>query len=159
MHFTFIKFGIGVDTSLGEPVDEDGDGIFTTTSPGCISADGITNSRTEPNDWQVKVEDSGKIENFNVFPNYPNPFNPFTEITYTISEQSHVKITVYSLSGVKVATLVDNHINAGSHSVKFDGSDLGSGVYLYRLESKKVFKNGEDAVVEIIVYNNSTNIS
>ena len=53
-----------------------------------------------------------------------------------------MKITVYSLSGVKVTTLVDKHMSAGSHSVKFDGTDLGSGVYLYRLESKGFSKMG-----------------
>ena len=142
-NYIFIKQGIGIDTSLGEPVDEIGDSIFTTNSPGCNNVDGITNPRAEPNDWQVNVKDSEKIESFNVFPNYPNPFNPSTTISFAIPEQSYITLSVYDITGQKVATLVDKHINAGSHSVIFDGSDLGSGVYLYRFESKGFSKMGK----------------
>ncbi len=73
----------------------------------------------------------------------PNPSNPITTITYSIKNPSHVKCVIYSITGQKVATLVDKHMSAGSHSVKFDGSDLGSGVYLYRLESKGFTKTGK----------------
>ncbi len=142
-NYIFIEHGTGVDTSLGDPVDEIGDGIFTTTSPGCINVDGITNPRAEPNDWQVNVENSEKIESFSIFPNYPNPFNPSTTINFSIPKQSYITLSVYDITGQKVATLIDKHMSTGSHTVKFDGSDLGSGVYLYRLESKGFNKTGK----------------
>ena len=73
----------------------------------------------------------------------PNPSNPKTTISYSIKTPSHVKLVIYSITGQKVATLVDKHMSAGKHSVIFDGSDLGSGVYLYKLESKGFKKTGK----------------
>ena len=75
--------------------------------------------------------------------NFPNPFNPSTTISFSIPKQSYIILSVYNITGQKVATLVDKHMSAGSHSVIFDGSDLGSGVYLYRLESKGFTKTGK----------------
>jgi len=59
--------------------------------------------------------------------NYSNPFNPSTTINFFIPKQSYVTLSVYDITGQKVATLVDKHIIAGKHSVIFDGSDFGSG--------------------------------
>ena len=66
-----------------------------------------------------------------------------TTISFSIPEQSYITLSVYDITGSKVATLVDKHMSVGSHSVIFDGSDLGSGVYLYRLESKGFSKMGK----------------
>ena len=70
----------------------------------------------------------------------PNPFNPITTIKYSIANPSHVKLAVYSITGQKVATLVDGSVSAGEHSVRFDGSNLASGIYLYRFTSKEYKK-------------------
>jgi len=75
--------------------------------------------------------------------NTPNPFNPSTTISFSISHQRHIILSVYDITGQKVATLVDSPMSAGSHSVIFNGSDLGSGVYLYKLESKGFTKTGK----------------
>lgn len=65
--------------------------------------------------------------------NYPNPFNPVTNIVYQIPEASKVTLEVYDLLGGKVVTLVDEYKYAGEYSVKFNGSNLSSGLYIYRL--------------------------
>jgi outer membrane protein assembly factor BamB len=67
--------------------------------------------------------------------NYPNPFNSSTTISYSLPEAGHTIISVLSVSGQKVATLLDEYKEAGTHSVQFDGNNLASGVYFYRMES------------------------
>jgi hypothetical protein len=65
--------------------------------------------------------------------NYPNPFNATTTISYMLPVGGTVSISVFSLDGKLVRTLVDENQSAGEHVVHFSGSDLSSGVYLYRL--------------------------
>lgn len=67
--------------------------------------------------------------------NIPNPFNPSTEISYFLSQPEHVRISVYDIVGRQIAILVDAQTQAGWHSVRFDGSNVPSGLYMYRLES------------------------
>ena len=74
---------------------------------------------------------------------YPNPANPVTTISYSINSPSAVKLSIYSINGQKVATLVDGTVSAGSHAVKFDGSKFASGVYFYRFESAGLNKTGK----------------
>lgn len=66
--------------------------------------------------------------------NYPNPFNPSTVISYQITVNSFVTLRVYDVLGREVVTLVDERQSAGYHTVKFNASNLPSGVYLYHLQ-------------------------
>lgn len=67
--------------------------------------------------------------------NFPNPFNPSTNISFSIPENAHVRLAVYDLLGRQVAQVVDAPMVAGSHTVTFDASSLTSGVYVYRIEA------------------------
>ena len=67
--------------------------------------------------------------------NYPNPFNPSTQIGFTLPESAQVSLAVYDVLGRQVQLLLDGAMEAGSHEVTFDASDLPSGTYLYRLET------------------------
>jgi len=74
----------------------------------------------------------GRME---LFPNYPNPFNPQTTIRYRISAASHVQVTVYNVLGKKIVTLVNKRQAAGVYRVTFNGKNLSSGIYLCRLKA------------------------
>jgi hypothetical protein len=66
---------------------------------------------------------------------YPNPFNSSCYIKFAIPEPAHVLIDVYNILGQKVATLLNEQQQAGEHTVVFDASNLGSGLYFYRLNA------------------------
>lgn len=70
---------------------------------------------------------------FILFQNYPNPFNPNTTIEYNILKQSYVTIKIYDLLGREIKTLLNEEKEAGNYEVQFNGSDIASGVYFYRL--------------------------
>jgi hypothetical protein len=76
---------------------------------------------------------------FELKQNYPNPFNPLTVIKYTVAGAggqrpgaSRTMLVVYDVLGRQVATLVDEMKAPGTYEVRFDGSGLASGVYIYR---------------------------
>jgi hypothetical protein len=69
--------------------------------------------------------------------NYPNPFNPATNIMFSLQNAGKVKITVYDVLGKVVSELLDQNMDAGDHSVLFDASNLTSGVYLYSIQTKQ----------------------
>ena len=79
-----------------------------------------------------------KANQFGMFANYPNPFNPITKITFSIPQGRNVQINVYSITGEKVATLVDGFLEKGFHSVEWNslnqyGNKVSSGIYIYEL--------------------------
>ncbi len=67
--------------------------------------------------------------------NYPNPFNPSTVIEFGLNKANDTKLVVYDLLGRKVATLVNEHLAAGTHRVNFDASNLAAGTYIYTLQT------------------------
>jgi hypothetical protein len=67
--------------------------------------------------------------------NYPNPFNPSTEISFQLPTDGTVRLQVFDITGRVVATLVDGPMSAGTHQVRFEGANLPSGLYLYRIET------------------------
>lgn len=67
--------------------------------------------------------------------NYPNPFNPETRIKFGLPKVGHVKLEVFNMLGQRVAVLLDERKPAGYHEVTFDGTELPSGVYYYRIQA------------------------
>jgi len=80
--------------------------------------------------WGFDVPD-----NYTLYGDYPNPFNPATTIRYALPHRSQVLLAVYNTLGQKVVTLVQGEQEGGSYEVRFDGSALASGMYFYRLQA------------------------
>lgn len=74
-------------------------------------------------------------EEFALHDAFPNPFNPSTQIQYTLPEATQVTLEVFNSVGQKVKELVNGQKSAGYHTTTFDASGLSSGVYLYRLST------------------------
>jgi len=72
---------------------------------------------------------------FELKQNFPNPFNPSTQITFALPNASDVTLEVFNVVGQKVGTLVNTRMNAGYHTVNFDASSLASGIYIYRIKA------------------------
>ena len=88
------------------------------------------------------MEDKDIPVTFHLFQNYPNPFNPVTKIKFQIPSVGtqravSVQMKVYDILGKEVATLVNEEKPPGSYEVEFDGSNLASGIYIYRLTAGK----------------------
>jgi len=77
----------------------------------------------------------------------PNPANPVAVLSFTIPQASPVRLAVYSVTGQHVATLLDGHTAAGSHTVMFDGSSRASGLYFYRFDTGDVRKTGKFTII------------
>jgi len=79
---------------------------------------------------------SGNETNLNSFElnqNYPNPFNPTTSISFNIPKNSHVNLKIYDVLGNEVSNYFNEFMQAGTYNLVFDGSNLSSGIYYYRL--------------------------
>jgi len=91
-------------------------------------------------------------DRFGLSQNYPNPFNPETSIRYTLPQAGHVKITIYSVTGAVVRTLVDRSQGAGMHFITWDGANdrgipVNSGVYFYTLRSGNINQTRKMALI------------
>jgi len=74
--------------------------------------------------------------NYKLSQNYPNPFNPSTKISFTLPSASSISLKVYDITGREVESLANNeYFSAGTHEIRFEGSNHASGVYFYRLFS------------------------
>jgi hypothetical protein len=83
----------------------------------------------------VEVELSGIPEEYSLFQNFPNPFNPSTVIRFDLPENSLVSIFIYNLLGEKVAVLLDETMEAGRYARSFNAEGLPSGLYIYMLQT------------------------
>jgi len=84
----------------------------------------------------LKVEDKGIPAAYQLFQNFPNPFNPSTTIEFTLPERSFVKLVVFNTLGQEVAVLVNEERGAGTHQIVWNAGEFPSGIYFYRLDAR-----------------------
>ncbi|UCD17987.1 MAG: T9SS type A sorting domain-containing protein, partial [Candidatus Zixiibacteriota bacterium] len=81
----------------------------------------------------VRLEAEAIPSGFVLHQNFPNPFNPITKISFTLPGASDVILEICNIRGQRVSTLIDEHLQEGTHGVLWDGTGMASGIYLYRL--------------------------
>jgi streptogramin lyase len=88
-----------------------------------------------PEAQSTEIEEDEQPRSFELRQNYPNPFNPRTNISFALSQSGRASLRVFDAMGREVARPIDNaFLPAGDHTASFDGAELPSGSYLYRLE-------------------------
>ncbi|MCX6165098.1 MAG: T9SS type A sorting domain-containing protein, partial [Ignavibacteriae bacterium] len=106
----------------------------STSSAPSLTIDGIKVATS----WTGIVSNVKPIstvaDKFVLSQNYPNPFNPVTNINFSIPTNGNAKLSVYNALGQQVQSLLNGSINSGTYSIQFDGKNLNSGLYFYKLE-------------------------
>ncbi len=139
-----------VNLKTGATTGEFGIGYMVTkNSPDLLKSINLTNQDSDAA-WadtlmnvKVNVTPATSVEETNnevvkdyvLGQNYPNPFNPTTTISFSLPKGDNVKLDVFNSNGEFVQTLVDGHVGAGTSTVKFDASNLASGIYLYKIQA------------------------
>lgn len=82
-------------------------------------------------------------DEFVLHPNYPNPFNPTTTISFDLPQKSDVHLAVYDILGREVAILIDREMYAGNHRIEFNAAELSSGVYVYMLRAGDIIRTNK----------------
>lgn len=112
-------------------------GPYSNITAIAINQTGSTSAFSKPSSITAVEGTAGALapRQFSLFHNYPNPFNPSTMIRYDLPQRSHVSLAVFSALGQHVVQLVNEEVDAGQHSVRFEAGNLAGGVYFTRLQA------------------------
>jgi len=125
---------VGADTSF------DSFSFFKLGSDGSNYCSGWDNFGESLDRIDERSQEGLSPSSFYLLTCHPNPFNPTTAISYTLRVASRVNISIYNVTGSKVATLIDRGNAAGAYEVMFDGRDLPSGIYFARLTAGELIQ-------------------
>lgn len=144
------------DFSTG--VSYDGNWIFTNEYDEVFVAGNMANSSTGTNFLAMKINENIEVSTAPIRDevpnkialkqNYPNPFNPATTIEYEVIKQGEVSVRVYDQMGRFVRELVKSHHSPGMYSISFDGKNLASGIYYFRLQTSDEQHIGKAVLVK-----------
>ncbi|MBK7229800.1 MAG: T9SS type A sorting domain-containing protein [Ignavibacteriales bacterium] len=82
-----------------------------------------------------EINDGEIVNDFSLSQNYPNPFNPSTNIQFALPHSGYVTLEIFSVTGERVDVLISEELNAGKYNYEWNGSNLTSGIYFYRLNA------------------------
>ncbi|MFP4547255.1 MAG: T9SS type A sorting domain-containing protein, partial [Fidelibacterota bacterium] len=83
----------------------------------------------------VAIDNEIAATEFNLYQNFPNPFNPTTQIKFSLPKRVLVKLSIYNINGKLMETLVDRQMNEGYHTITWDAGKYGSGIYFYQIKT------------------------
>ena len=86
-------------------------------------------------------------EEFEVYPNYPNPFNPITTISYAIPTEGNIIIQIYNLVGQKLVDIKEIHLYPGHYSYIWNAANFPSGIYYYRVYYNEVLLENQKMIL------------
>jgi uncharacterized delta-60 repeat protein len=130
--------GIGNYLDAGKAIALDNAGnIIVSGYSDAISSPYNTDITTIKYSQQVGIEPISSVlaEKYRLIQNYPNPFNPETSIEFSLPQSGFVKLTVFSMDGREVASLVNQNLSAGNYRYNFIAENFPSGIYFYRIEA------------------------
>lgn len=107
---------------------------FSVTLRGCV-LNGVVFGDTSYNVTGITFTEGELVKNYALFHNYPNPFNPVTNIKFDIPKKSNVKISIFDVLGKEISVLVNEELSPGTFEVNWDASNFPSGVYFYKIET------------------------
>ena len=143
-------YDCGVDDSGWDYDDDDETGrLVFEIDNNCIPDNTTQRVRTFWANTQLEVDEEAPLaQKFEVYGNYPNPFNPSTQIKFATEKSSDVTITIYSILGQEVTVLQNGILNAGTYNISWFGTDhygnkVPSGVYFYEVRSGNRIQKGK----------------
>ena len=143
-------YDCGVDDSGWDYDAEDGTGrLVFEIDNNCIPDNTTQRVQTFWGNTQLEVDEEAPLaQKFEVYGNYPNPFNPSTQIKFATEKSSDVTITIYSILGQEMTVLQNGILNAGTYNISWFGTDhygnkVPSGVYFYEVRSDNRIQKGK----------------
>ena len=142
---------VWLQTYLGPGNEHDYANVIAPGTNGLVYVTGYSEGTTTGKDFAtikyaqtvgIQTVNSEIPDNFSLGQNYPNPFNPKTNIRIQLPKGGLTKLTVFDITGKEAAVLVNEELSAGTYNVDFDGSNLASGTYLYKLVVGENTNNG-----------------
>lgn len=133
-----VQYSISYLDAINFPNDQSSDSIFIELKEGIVRSYAISSISTLSfTDWDVStsIETVTSAKRYFLDQNYPNPFNPSTTIKYYLPMRQKVTLTVYTLTGKVIASLVQEQQSSGMHQVTWDASRVPGGIYFYRMQA------------------------
>ena len=135
---TFAGGTVSVQFSYTSPTTPGIDTIWSTVVAGYSNGFNWATEKSIIVTGVTGIQNNGNAAKFTLSQNYPNPFNPSTNISFELPENTFVSLVIYDVNGKKVDELINGEMSQGTHDVKWNASNMASGVYFYTLKANDV---------------------
>ncbi|MCH7819996.1 MAG: choice-of-anchor B family protein [Candidatus Marinimicrobia bacterium] len=127
-------------------------GVYQYTQNGMVFASDLEGRLTILNFDRsaigINLDDKMPLRRLSLLGNYPNPFNPSTNIEFYLSEAGSISLNIYNINGEFIETLAEGFHSAGEHRYKWSGDEYATGVYVYALKTSEGLKSGKMLLIK-----------